>query len=115
MTRSAEAAAREAVAQVFRDERVTLLATLIRQVGDFQVAEDAVQEAFATALHTWPRDGVPASPAAWLTTAARRKAIDRLRRDRTQLANAAALQRLVEIDRRVRESGGSSRARGRAR
>ncbi|HEU5318922.1 MAG TPA: sigma-70 family RNA polymerase sigma factor, partial [Chloroflexota bacterium] len=78
---------------------------LIRHTGDFQVAEDAVQDAFATALQTWPRDGVPSSPAAWLTTTARRKAIDRLRRERTLVDKTAALQTLVEIEARTRESG----------
>ena len=66
----------------FRDERAAVLATLIRQVGDFQLAEDAVQDAFAAAVAAWPRDGVPANPGAWITVAARRRAIDRLRRDR---------------------------------
>ena len=60
-----------------------MLATLIRQVGDFQLAEDAVQDAFAAAVAAWPRDGVPANPGAWLTVAARRRAIDRLRRERS--------------------------------
>jgi len=55
---------------------------VIRYVGDFQTAEDAVQDAFTAALATWPRDGVPASPRAWLMTAARRRAVDRVRRDR---------------------------------
>jgi RNA polymerase sigma-70 factor (ECF subfamily) len=66
----------------FRDERAAVLATLIRQVGDFQLAEDAVQDAFAAAIVAWERDGVPQRPGAWIMTTARRKAIDRLRRDR---------------------------------
>ena len=73
----------DAVARAFRDERAAVLATLIRHVGDFQLAEDAVQDAYAAALTTWPRDGVPANPGAWLTVTARRRAIDRLRRDRS--------------------------------
>ena len=72
-----------ALTRAFRDERAAVLATLIRHVGDFQLAEDAVQDAFADAAKAWPRDGVPASPGAWLTTAARRRSIDRLRRDRS--------------------------------
>jgi RNA polymerase sigma-70 factor (ECF subfamily) len=56
-----------------------VLATLIRLLGDFDLAEDALQDAFAAALETWPKDGLPISPGAWLTTTARRKAIDRLR------------------------------------
>ena len=81
MTRSAEVAA--VAARVFRDERVTVLATLIRQVGDFQLAEDAIQDAFESALVAWPRDGIPRNPAAWINVTARRRAIDRLRRNRS--------------------------------
>jgi RNA polymerase sigma-70 factor, ECF subfamily len=72
-----------AVARAFRDERAAVLATLIRHVGDFQLAEDAVQDAFADAVAAWRRDGTPSNPGAWLTVAARRRAIDRLRRDRS--------------------------------
>jgi RNA polymerase sigma-70 factor, ECF subfamily len=86
----------EAVARAFRDERAAVLATLIRHVGDFQLAEDALQDAFAAAVVAWERDGVPANPGAWLTVAARRRAIDRLRRDRS-LADRA--QRLAELAR----------------
>ena len=82
-----------AVESTFREQRPAVLATLIRHVGDFQLAEDAVQDAFAAALATWPRDGVPANPGAWITTAARRRAIDRLRRKRSL---ADRTQRLVE-------------------
>jgi RNA polymerase sigma-70 factor, ECF subfamily len=85
-----------AVARAFREEWAPVLATLIRHVGDFQLAEDAVQDAFASAVAVWRRDGVPANPGAWLTVAARRKAIDRLRRDRS-LADRA--QRLAELER----------------
>ena len=67
---------------VFRRERAAVLATLIRHVGDFQLAEDAVQDAFAAAVASWPREGVPDRPGAWITVTARRKAIDRVRRDR---------------------------------
>ena len=68
----------DAVARAFRDERAAVLATLIRHVGDFQLAEDAVQDAYAAALTTWPRDGVPANPGAWLTVTARQRRSDRL-------------------------------------
>jgi RNA polymerase sigma-70 factor, ECF subfamily len=77
--RSPSTAAAEAA---FRDERAAVLATLIRQLGDFQLAEDALQDAFAAAIVAWERDGVPRRPGAWITTTARRRAIDRLRRDR---------------------------------
>jgi RNA polymerase sigma-70 factor, ECF subfamily len=90
--------AADAVARAFRDERAAVLATLIRHVGDFQLAEDAVQDAYAAALTTWPRDGVPANPGAWLTVTARRRAIDRLRRDRSVADRAERLAELVRLD-----------------
>jgi RNA polymerase sigma-70 factor (ECF subfamily) len=71
------------VEAAFRRERAAVLATLIRQLGGFQLAEDAVQEAFAAAIVAWERDGVPDNPGAWIMVTARRRAIDRLRRDRT--------------------------------
>ena len=64
-----------------RHEGGLVLATLIRMTGDFDLAEDAVQDAVVAALEAWPRDGVPDNPAAWLTTVARRKALDRIRRE----------------------------------
>ncbi len=82
----------------FRDERAAVLATLIRQVGDFQLAEDAVQDAFAAAIVAWERDGVPRSPGAWITTTARRKAIDRLRRDRVLADRVERLGVLAELE-----------------
>jgi RNA polymerase sigma-70 factor (ECF subfamily) len=88
----------DAVARAFRDERGAILATLIRQVGDFQLAEDAVQDAFADAVAAWPRDGVPSNPAAWLTVAARRRAIDRLRRDRSVAERAQRLGELASLE-----------------
>jgi RNA polymerase sigma-70 factor, ECF subfamily len=87
-----------AVARAFRDERASVLATLIRQAGDFQLAEDAVQDAFEAAMASWRRDGVPARPGAWITTAARRRAIDRLRRDRSLAARAERLAELTRLD-----------------
>jgi RNA polymerase sigma-70 factor (ECF subfamily) len=86
------------VAQAFRDERAAVLATLIRHVGDFQVAEDAVQDAFAAAITAWRRDGVPNNPGAWITVTARRRAIDRLRRDRSVSDRAERLADLVRLD-----------------
>jgi RNA polymerase sigma-70 factor, ECF subfamily len=84
----------DAVVQAaFREERGAVLAVLIRQVGDFALAEDALQDAFEAALVAWRRDGVPARPGAWLTVAARRKAIDRLRR----AAAGARAERLGEL------------------
>jgi len=65
---------------VYRAESRRVLATLIRLLGDFDLAEDALHEAFASAVEQWPRDGVPANPRAWLVSAGRFKAIDRIRR-----------------------------------
>jgi RNA polymerase sigma-70 factor, ECF subfamily len=87
-----------AVARAFHDERAIVLATLIRQAGDFQLAEDAVQDAFEAAVTAWRRDGVPANPGAWITTAARRRAIDRLRRDRSVADRAERLAELTRLD-----------------
>jgi RNA polymerase sigma-70 factor (ECF subfamily) len=87
-----------AIARAFRDERAIVLATLIRQAGDFQLAEDAVQDAFEAAVTAWRRDGVPASRGAWITTAARRRAIDRLRRDRSVADRAQRLAELTRLD-----------------
>lgn len=70
------------VAQVYRREYGQLLATLIGWLGDFDLAEEALQDAFLAAIEHWGHDGPPQNPGAWLTTTARRKAIDRLRRDR---------------------------------
>ena len=86
------------VARAFRDERAIVLATLIRQAGDFQLAEDAVQDAFEAAVEQWRRDGVPANPGAWLTTTARRRAIDRLRRDRSIADRAERLAELARLE-----------------
>jgi RNA polymerase sigma-70 factor (ECF subfamily) len=88
-----------ALARAFRDERSRVLATLIRQVGgDFQLAEDAVQDAFLQAVTSWDRDGVPANPGGWLMVAARRRAIDRLRRDRSVADRAERLAELTRLD-----------------
>jgi RNA polymerase sigma-70 factor (ECF subfamily) len=70
-----------ALDRIYRDEFGRILATLIRLLGDFDIAEDAAQEAFAAALEQWPRDGIPREPRAWIVSTARHKAIDRMRRD----------------------------------
>ena len=69
-----------AVAGVFRDEWGRIVATLVRLTGDWDLAEECAQDAFAVALERWPADGVPRRPGAWLTTVARHRAIDRVRR-----------------------------------
>ncbi|HEV2311324.1 MAG TPA: sigma-70 family RNA polymerase sigma factor, partial [Acidimicrobiia bacterium] len=76
--------------QTFRDEWGRVVAALIGFLGDFDVAEEAAQEAFAIAAERWPKDGEPANPRAWLITTARHRAIDRLRRTKT-LAEKTAL------------------------
>ncbi|HEX6653199.1 MAG TPA: sigma-70 family RNA polymerase sigma factor [Thermoleophilaceae bacterium] len=78
--------------QVFRDEWGRVLAALIGFLGDFDLAEEAAQEAFAIAAARWPRDGTPTSPRAWLVTTARNRAIDRIRRDRTLAAKTRQLE-----------------------
>jgi RNA polymerase sigma-70 factor (ECF subfamily) len=70
---------------------------LIRAVGDFDLAEEAVQEAFGVAIDRWPRDGVPDNPGAWITTTARNRAIDRLRRERVGATKAEDAARLQEL------------------
>jgi RNA polymerase sigma-70 factor, ECF subfamily len=85
------------VAEAFREEFGRAVSILIRALGDFDLAEDAVQEAFAVAAERWPRDGVPTSPGAWIVTTARNRAIDRLRRERTLETKRAELARLAEL------------------
>jgi RNA polymerase sigma-70 factor, ECF subfamily len=83
-----------ALAGAFRDEWGQVVATLIRVTGNWDLAEECTQDAFALAWERWPRDGVPARPGAWLTTTARRRAIDRLRRD---AVGAAKLRELAAL------------------
>jgi RNA polymerase sigma-70 factor (ECF subfamily) len=91
-------AAAAVVERTFRQQQGAVLATLIRHLGDIQLAEDAVQEAFSAARASWPRDGVPDSPGAWIAAAARRSAADRLRRDRGRADRAARLAELARLD-----------------
>ena len=85
--------------QVFRDEWGRVLASLIGFLGDFDLAEEAAQEAFAIAAERWPRDGTPLNPGAWLVTTARNRAIDRIRRDRT----LAEKVRLLDVPQAVED------------
>jgi RNA polymerase sigma-70 factor, ECF subfamily len=85
------ASVRDIVEQVFRHEHGRIIASLIRACGDFDLAEDALQDAFVQALDRWVENGVPANPGAWLTTAARARAIDRLRRTRVRAEKYALL------------------------
>ena len=83
----------------FRDQWGRVLAALIGFLGDFDLAEEAAQDAFAIAAERWPRDGVPANPGGWLMATARNRAIDRIRRDRT----LAAKTRLLEVPEAVED------------
>src|SRR5690349_21399243 len=77
---SITALARETVEAVYRVESRRVFATLVRLLGDFDLAEEALHDAFASAVEQWPREGVPANPRAWLVSAGRFKAIDAMRR-----------------------------------
>ena len=90
MTADVEAA----VTQAFRDEWGRIVATLIRVTGNWDLAEECAQDAFAAALQRWPRDGIPRRPGAWLTTTARNRATDRLRRD---AVGAAKLREVAAV------------------
>jgi len=88
----------EDIAEAFREHHGTVLARLIRLTGDFDVAEDAVQQSFAIALTAWPRDGVPRNTQAWIMTAARNRAIDQLRYSRRFLPPGAADSALENLE-----------------
>jgi RNA polymerase sigma-70 factor (ECF subfamily) len=83
---------------VFRDQWGRVLAALIGFLGDFDLAEEAAQDAFATAAERWPRDGVPSNPGAWLITTARRRAIDRIRRERVLADKTRQLEVRQAVD-----------------
>lgn len=106
------AAAERAVEAVFRQEAGKVLATLIRLVGDFDRAEDAMADAFVTALEHWSRDGLPDNPGAWIMTTARRKAIDRLRRQSTAVAKRDALAALTALEHEERREAQTQRSGG---
>jgi len=98
MATSDQAAASQAVEAAFREHRARVLATLVGGLRDFELAEDVLQEAFALALERWPRDGTPSTPAAWLYTVARNRALDRLRHRRTAEAKLEQLGATVAPD-----------------
>jgi RNA polymerase sigma-70 factor (ECF subfamily) len=91
-----------AVDAAFREEWGRVVATLIRVTGDWDLAEECAQDAFATALQRWPRDGIPGRPGAWLTTAARNRAIDVLRRRTVGAAKLREVAAMTPVD----EGGG---------
>jgi RNA polymerase sigma-70 factor (ECF subfamily) len=86
-----------AVAEAFRQEWGRVVATLIRTTGDWDLAEECAQEAFATALARWPADGVPDRPGAWLTTTARNRALDKLRRKKNEAAKLKEMAMLSDL------------------
>src|ERR1700741_1231900 len=90
---------REAVDSIYRTDSRRVFATLVRLLGDFDLAEEALHDAFASAVDQWPREGVPANPRAWLISAGRFRAIDAMRR---RARFAASLGELAEqIDSRA--------------
>src|SRR5688500_11963383 len=98
-------ALRELLDDVYRSESRRILATLIRLLGDFDLAEEALHDAFRAALEQWPRDGVPANSRAWLVSAGRFKAIDTLRRRARFDASLAVLAE--QLDANAHDSTGS--------
>jgi len=88
----------ETVAAVYADEWGRIVATLIRLTGDWTLAEECAQDAFAQALERWPRDGVPQRPGGWLTTTARNRALDRLRRGAVETSKLRELAATVDTD-----------------
>ena len=90
---------------VFRRHWGRVVASLVGYLGDFELAEDAAQEAFAIAAERWPREGTPENPVAWLITTARNRAIDRIRRERTLAAKARLLEREEAVEDDVNELG----------
>jgi RNA polymerase sigma-70 factor (ECF subfamily) len=95
---TADDSAREAVEAVYRSDSRRVLATLIRLLGDFELAEEAMHEAFAAAVEQWPREGPPASPRAWLVSTGRFKAIDAMRRRARFDASQAELAERLEAE-----------------
>jgi RNA polymerase sigma-70 factor (ECF subfamily) len=87
----------DSVERVFREEWGNAVAILTRVLGDLELAEDAVQDAFTTALERWPSQGVPRTPGAWIVTTARNRAIDRIRRDKVFQQKAELIGRLQEL------------------
>jgi RNA polymerase sigma-70 factor (ECF subfamily) len=98
----------EAVAEAFRTEWGQVVATLIRVTGDWDLAEECAQEAFTQALERWPRDGVPRRPGAWLTTTARNRAVDRLRRASVGAAKLREVALMTELERQDEPPGDDS-------
>jgi RNA polymerase sigma-70 factor (ECF subfamily) len=104
MTENAAERMREDAAAVYRSESRRIFATLIRLLGDFDLAEDALHDAFKAALEQWPKEGVPANPRAWLVSTGRFKAIDALRRRARFDASQAAIAERLAVEGRATET-----------
>jgi RNA polymerase sigma-70 factor (ECF subfamily) len=100
-----------AVEDAFREHWGGVVATLIRLTGDWDLAEECAQEAFAQALDRWPRDGVPSRPGGWLTTTARNRAIDRLRRRANEMAKLQEVGAMLDLGFRDDDEFGDDRLR----
>jgi RNA polymerase sigma-70 factor (ECF subfamily) len=92
------------IENIYREESGRILATLIRLLGSFDLAEEALQEAFAAALEQWPKDGMPANPRAWLVSTAHHKGIDVLRRQIRLDSKREELQKLAELEQQLAET-----------
>src|SRR4051794_10854260 len=88
---------RAAAESVYKQEAGRILATLIRLSGSFDLAEEALQEALASALESWPSRGIPDNPAGWITAAARRKLVDAVRRETTRRNKATAVAHHIDL------------------
>jgi RNA polymerase sigma-70 factor (ECF subfamily) len=86
------------ITSLYREHYGRILASLIRALGNFELAEDALQDAFAAAVEQWPREGAPNNPAAWIASTARHKAIDRARRQSWFSERRGEIQRLIEFE-----------------
>src|SRR5258708_2401032 len=95
---AADQSVHELVENIYRSESRRVLATLIRLLGDFDLAEEALHDAFASAVEQWPREGIPATPRAWLISAGRFKGIDTIRRRAKFDASLANIANQLESD-----------------
>jgi RNA polymerase sigma-70 factor (ECF subfamily) len=92
------------IENIYREESGRILATLIRLLGSFDLAEEALQEAFAVALEQWPKSGMPANPRAWLVSTAHHKAVDLLRRRARFDSKREELQRLAALEQQLADA-----------
>src|ERR1700757_5104396 len=89
------------IERIFREESGRILATLIRLLGSFDLAEEMMQEAFAAALEQWPTQGMPANPRAWLVSTAQHKGVDLLRRNARFDSKREELQKIAELEQQL--------------